>query len=145
MPTYMLDTNIVSYLADPSSPFHAPVARAIRSMPDYSRLTISVLTLYELAYGCERDPDRASLLAIVREEGVGLLAPSEAGAEVFGRLKNAYRLRTGTRERNLVRYNVDLILASTAIVEGAVFVSNDGIFAALAALEPRLMVENWAV
>jgi predicted nucleic acid-binding protein len=50
MPTYLLDTNIVSYLADPSSPFHERVAAAIGSLPDDSRLAVSVLTLYELAY-----------------------------------------------------------------------------------------------
>lgn len=52
-----------------------------------------------------------------------MLAPAEAGAEVFARLKNAYRLRTGARERELVRHNVDLILACTAVVEGAVLLN----------------------
>ena len=143
--TYLLDTNIVSYLADPSSPFHGRVADAIRSLPDATRLTVSVLTLYELAYGQVRDPGRQHLLAIVREEGVGVLAPTAAGADAFARLKDAYRIHTGARERELVRHNVDLILASTAIVEDAVLVSNDGIFATLARIEPRLTVENWAV
>jgi predicted nucleic acid-binding protein len=144
MPTYLLDTNIVSYLADPSSAFHERVAAAIGSLPDDSRLAVSVLTLYELAYGQERGPAGRHLLAIIRDEGVGVLAPSEAGAEVFARLKDAYRRHTGARSRDLVRHNVDLILASTALVEDAVLVSNDAIFATLAALEPRLMVENWA-
>ena len=51
---------------------------------------------------------------------------------------------TGARERELVRHNIDLILASMAVVEGAVLVSNDAIFPALAAIEPQLLVENWA-
>jgi predicted nucleic acid-binding protein len=95
MPTYLLDTNIVSYLADPSSPFHERVAAAIGSLPADSRLAVSVLTLYELAYGHVRGPAGARLLAIIREEGLGVLAPSEAGAEVFARLKDAYRRHTG--------------------------------------------------
>lgn len=144
MRTYLLDTNIVSYLADPASAFHGRVAGAIRALPDESRLAISLLTLYELAYGYARDPGRSRLLAIVREEGVGVVAPSEAGAEIFAGLKNAYRLRTGARGRDLVRHNVDLVLASTAIVEGIALVSNDAIFGTLAELEPRLVVENWA-
>jgi predicted nucleic acid-binding protein len=144
MQTYLLDTNIISYLADPSSPFHERVADAICSLPDESRLAISVLTLYELAYGYVRDPGRASLLIIVKEEGVAVLGLPEAGAEVFARLKDRYRLHTGARNRDLVRHNIDLILASTAVVEGAVLVSNDGIFATLARLEPRLAVANWA-
>jgi predicted nucleic acid-binding protein len=80
----------------------------------------------------------------VREENLRLLRPKEAGAEVFAQLKNAYRLRTGARERDSVRHNVDLILASTALAEGTVLVSNDRIFRALAELEPRLTVERWA-
>ena len=144
MRTYLLDTNIVSYLADPSSPFHERVAQAIRSLPDESQLAVSLLTLYELAYGYARDPGHSRLLAILREAGVGVLAPSEPGAAIFAQLKNAYRLRFGARERELVRHNVDLILASTAISEGAVLVSNDAIFNTLAEIDPRLVVENWA-
>ena len=144
MRTYLLDTNIISYLADPASAFHQQVADAVRSLPDESLLTISLLTLYELSYGYVRDPGHSRLLAIIREEGIGVLAPSEPGAEVFARLKNAYRLRTGVRERELVRHNVDFILASTAITEGAALVSNDTIFRTLSELEPRLEVENWA-
>jgi predicted nucleic acid-binding protein len=144
MRTYLLDTNIISYLADPGSAFHHRTADAVRSLPDESRLTISLLTLYELAYGYVRDPGRSRLLAILREEGIGVLAPSEPGADIFAHLKNAYRLHTGARERELVRHNVDFILASTAIVEGAALVSNDAIFKTLSELEPRLEVENWA-
>lgn len=84
------------------------------------------------------------LIAIVREAGIDVLAPSAPGAEIFASLKNAYRRHTGARERDLVRHNVDLILASTAVVEDAVLVSNDGIFAVLTQREPRLLVENWA-
>ena len=144
MRTYLLDTNIISYLADPSSTSHNDILEATKSLPDENRLTISLLTLYELAYGYVRAPGHSRLLAIVREEGIEVLLPSEAGADVFARLKEAYRLHTGIRERALARHNLDLILASTAIVAGAVLVSNDAIFATLAELEPRLSVENWA-
>ena len=144
MQTYLLDTNIVSYLADPSSPFHSRVAQTVERLPDDCRLTVSLLTLYELAYGYRRDPGHSRLLTILREEGVGVLVPTEAGAQTFAQLKDAYRLRTGARERELVRHNIDLILASMAVVEGAVLVSNDAIFPALAAIEPQLLVENWA-
>src|SRR4051794_19455377 len=140
MTTYVLDTNIVSYLADPSSPFHERVADAILALPEEDRLAISVLTLYELSYGHLRSSSRSRLLAIVHDEQFAVLTPTEDGSAVFARLKNAYRLHTGMRERELVRHNVDLILASVAIVEGAVLVSNDGLFATLATLEPRLAV-----
>jgi predicted nucleic acid-binding protein len=144
MLSYLLDTNVISYLADPASPFHARTSEKVGSLPDESALAISVLTLYELAYGHTRDPGRARLLTIIRDAGVSVVAPTEAGAEVFAGLKNLYRLRTGARERQLVRHNVDFILASTAITEALVLVSNDAIFQLLTELEPRLRVENGA-
>jgi predicted nucleic acid-binding protein len=91
MRTYLLDTNIISYLADPSSASHNDILEATKSLPDENRLTISLLTLYELAYGYVRAPGHSRLLAIVREEGIGVLLPSEAGADVFARLKEAYQ------------------------------------------------------
>lgn len=144
MTTYLLDTDTVSYLADPASPKHAPVVEKLRTLPSASFLAIPLLTLYELAYGYRRAPGYSRILAIFKTENVGVLAPSEAGIEPFANLKEAYRRHTGIRERALARHNVDLILASTALAEGAVLVSNDGIFTTLAELEPKLIVENWA-
>src|SRR4051812_48963304 len=115
MRTYLLDTNIVSYLADPSSPFHERVADAILALPEEDQLAVSILTLYELSYGHLRSTSRSRLLAIVREEEFGVLMPQEAGAEVFAPLKAAYRRHPGARDKALVRHNVDLILASTAV------------------------------
>lgn len=143
MTTYLLDTNIVSYLADHASPFHQPASRRLAELPEGSEVTISILTLYELTYGFLYDPARSRLLSIVREEGVRIVPLDEAGAETFAALKHTYRGHTGGRERTIGRHNIDLLLAATALVEGAVLVSNDGLFVTLAALEPRLAIENW--
>ena len=144
MATYLLDTNTISYLADHASPFHQPTTRHLAELPEESEVAISLLTLYELTYGFFHDPAHSRLLSIVEEEQVRIVPLPSAGAEIFAALKHAYRRHTGARERIIGRHNVDLLLATTAIVEGAVLVSNDGIFAALAALEPRLSIENWA-
>ena len=144
MAIYLLDTNTISYLADHASGFHEPTKRRLQAIAEDSEIAISILTLYELTYGLQYDPARSRLVSIVREEEVGIIPLSEAGAEIFAALKHAYRRRTGAPERAIGRHNVDLILASTAIVEKAVLVSNDAIFKALAQLEPRLSVENWA-
>ncbi len=144
MPTYLLDANIVSYFADPFSAFHMRVATTIRSLPIDGRLAIPLLAFYELAYGFVRDPGHSRLLTIIHEEKIAVIAPSEAGTQVFAHLKDAYRRRTGIRDRQLARHNVDLISASTALVEGAVLASNDGIVRTLAQVEPRLRIENWA-
>ncbi len=144
MTTFLLDTDIVSYLADPESAFHSRIVTAVAALADGSTLAISTLTLYELAYGYVRGAGHLQLLALLRGAGIATLPPTDAGAEVFARMKDAYRRRTGIREPALARHNVDLILASTAVVRGAVLVSNDGIFRTLAEVQPQLIVENWA-
>ena len=144
MTTYLLDTNTISYLADHASPFHQPAARRLAELPEESEIAISILTLYELTYGFFYDPVHSRLLSIVKEEPVRILPLTEAGTETFAALKHAYRRHTGARERTIGRHNIDLLLATTALTEGAVLVSNDAIFPTLATLEPRLAVENWA-
>src|SRR4051794_16750631 len=124
MATYLIDTNIISYFADPDSDFHARIVAVIERLPAESVLTISVLTLYELAYGYRRHAGHSRLLTIVREMEVGILMPTAAGAEVFAKLKDLYQRHTGAARWALARHNVDLILASTAIVAGAVLVSH---------------------
>lgn len=144
MTLYLLDTNTVSYLADHASAFHEPTKRRLGSVPEESGIAISILTLYELTYGFSHDPASSRLLSIVREGQVKVVPLTEAGAEAFAALKHAYRRRTGGSGKAVGRHNVDLVLASSAIVEGAVLVSNDALFRTLAELDPRLTVENWA-
>ena len=144
MAAYLLDTNTISYLADHASAFHESTKRRLQALSEDSEVAISILTLYKLTYGFFYDPARSRLLSIVKEEQVRIVPLAEAGTETFAKLKHAYRKRTGANEKAIGRHNIDLILASTAIVEGAILVSNDAIFTTLAELEPRLSVENWA-
>lgn len=44
---YLLDTNIVSYFADPRSPFHAAPIKRFSALAEEDAVFISVLTLYE--------------------------------------------------------------------------------------------------
>jgi predicted nucleic acid-binding protein len=144
MATYLLDTNTISYLADHASPFHPSAKRHLAGLPQECEIAVSILTLYELTYGFLYDPIHSRLLSILKEEPVRIVPLTEAGTGIFAALKHAYRRQTGARERTIGRHNIDLLLAATAVVEGAVLVSNDGIFVTLAGLEPRLTLENWA-
>jgi predicted nucleic acid-binding protein len=51
----------------------------------------------------------------------------------------------GTDQKAVDRHDVDFILASSAIAEDAVLVSNDKIFLSVRDIEPTLRLENWAV
>jgi predicted nucleic acid-binding protein len=144
MVLYLLDTNTVSYLADHRSAFHRPMQQRLSSLAEGSEIAVSILTLYELTYGAFYGHSYVHLLSILESEQVVLMPLPRTGAEVFAAVKHRYRQHTGAREKALGRHNVDFLLASTAIAESAVLVSNDGIFRTLAELDPRLMVENWA-
>lgn len=49
-----------------------------------------------------------------------------------------------TKKEDLMKHNVDFILATTAITEDIVLVSNDQIFRDIQEVSPGLRLENWA-
>jgi predicted nucleic acid-binding protein len=51
MKKYLLDTDIITYLEEKDSPFHASVKSRLSSLSDVDEVYISVLTLYEMHYG----------------------------------------------------------------------------------------------
>lgn len=51
MAKYLLDTNIISYLADAKSRFHDPVMKAFESLTNEDAVSLSILSLYEIEYG----------------------------------------------------------------------------------------------
>ena len=108
---------------------------------------ISVLTLYETEYGIVYAPEeKKNRMAEVKEmmrQFLFVLPISDAGAEVFGRIKAGYRKMAGSDQKTVDRHDVDFILASSAIAEEAVLVSNDRIFLTVQAIEPVLKLENW--
>ena len=51
MKTYLLDTNIISYLTDPNSPHKDKIKERLLSLSEDDTVSVSIITLYELAYG----------------------------------------------------------------------------------------------
>jgi predicted nucleic acid-binding protein len=146
---YLLDTNIVSYFSDPESPFHSATIKRFSTLDEEDRVFISVLTLYETEYGIVCAPEeKKSRMAEVKEmmrQFLFILPVSDTGAEIFGHIKAGYRKMAGTDQKTVDRHDVDFILASAAIAEDAVLVSNDKIFLSFRDIEPTLRLENWAV
>ncbi|MBF0552907.1 MAG: hypothetical protein HQK60_20520 [Deltaproteobacteria bacterium] len=65
MKKYLLDSNIVSYMNDPESPFFDAVNKRLAAVSDQDEITISILTPYEHYYGLAKandDNDDADLL-----------------------------------------------------------------------------------
>lgn len=146
---YLLDTNIVSYFSDPESSFHQNTIRRFSSLAEEDMVYISVLTLYETQYGIVYAPEeKKQRMAEVEEmmkQFLFLLPVSPEGADIFGKIKSEYRRIDGRDQKTFDRHDIDFILASSAIAEDAVLVSNDKIFLAIKDIEPSLKLENWAV
>lgn len=57
MSIYILDTDIISYLWDDKSPYHARVVERLSSLSDSDVVGISVISIYELTYGMDSFKD----------------------------------------------------------------------------------------
>ena len=147
MTIYLLDTNIISYLEDAESCFYNKLINTISSLNDSDIVSISVLSLYEYEYSMAHADsilrDRLLKTQSTIKDIFTVLPLSAEGAEIFGILKNDYLKKTGINKKAINRHNVDFMLASTAIVENAVMVSNDNIFKQLKEITPKLQYENW--
>jgi len=78
------------------------------------------------------------------KESFTILPISSTGAKVFGEIKKAYKdHRQITSKETMKKLNIDIILASTAIVESCILVSPDNIYSVLAKLRKGFKYENW--
>jgi len=144
---YLIDSDILSDLYEITSPDHQSIAGRVAALGEDDDLTVSILALYELEYGHANSPDdkRPSLrrrIESVRDRFIvhGL---SEEAAKVFGRLKKALIESKGLGKKRSRYHNVDLMIASTAMVESCILVSGDTLFGDLRKLDPGLILENW--
>ena len=51
MSTYILDTDIISYLWDSESTNHKKIIEKISSLKDNDNIGISIIAIYEISYG----------------------------------------------------------------------------------------------
>lgn len=149
MTRYLLDSDILSYLEQKESPFYPSVHNRLSRLDDDDEVIVSIVSFYEVSYGISWGPeeDRDYLMRTIAsiEEKFSVANLSQQGAEVFGELKSVYRKHTNASPKNLKRNDIDFLIASSAIAEDAVLVSNDKIFTAIRDIEPALKLENWAV
>ncbi|MBF0344314.1 MAG: type II toxin-antitoxin system VapC family toxin [Nitrospirae bacterium] len=146
---YLFDTNILAFLCDENSYFHKEIYQRFSTLKDSDRLYVSVLTLYEMEYSIlNGEPDhqtffRATLKKI--SDNFHVLPVPAKGAHPYGELKSFLRKTMGVSRENIKKYNIDIILASTAKVEGCVLVSADTIFTVCRELWPDFQFQNWLV
>ena len=154
--TYLLDTNIISYLTDPKSPHRTVVKEKLFSLSEKDRVAVSILTLYELSYGKatfkkskkdknqEENSDKLFQQAIeFIKEYLDVFPLSVEEIDIFGMLKAKYKEQTGINTKALKKNDIDFLIASTAMSQDAILVSNDGIFEDIVEYKMGLEFEAW--
>ncbi len=147
MTRYLLDTNVLTELEDRRKPGFALAAARLAALNDTDEVLLSILSVYEYRHGISRAPVdlKESLLLAWRafEERFPLIGLTSAGAVLYGELKSRYQEHTGASNRQLKTSTVDFILASSALEQDAVLVSDDRIFRTIQEFHPALRVQNW--
>ncbi len=130
MKRYMLDTNTVSHLLKK----HPDVTQHVVAVPMAS-LCISAITEGELLFGLAKRPDAKRLHAAVREllKRVDVLPWDSATAERYG------PVRADMERRGKILGPIDLLIATHALAEGTVLVTNDHAFGQVVGLH----LEDW--
>ncbi|WP_133511861.1 type II toxin-antitoxin system VapC family toxin [Candidatus Thiosymbion oneisti] len=146
---YLLDSNVVSDFYDKNSSDHDAIAHRLGSLNDEDRVFISIITLYELEYGYNNAPEdkRFAIRKKINEakEDFGILPLTIKGSMLFGRLKKSLVNKRNLKKGSAKKHNIDVILASTAIINSCTLVSADRIYTEIKQQEPRLKIDNWMI
>jgi tRNA(fMet)-specific endonuclease VapC len=133
---WLLDTNMLVYARNGV----ASVVSRLDEAWEQGEVVTSLLVVGELIYGVEKSIRREANLATVEQQLAmldAILPPTDAIVRRFGRLK------AELGRRGIIKQDIDLHIAATAVETGATLVTNDG--ALLDGAIPGLTVENWKV
>jgi tRNA(fMet)-specific endonuclease VapC len=131
---YMLDTNMVSYIAKG----HSKAARArMLNLENDEAVCLSAITEAEIRYGLAKRPEATALRERMEWflSAVKILPWGRDEAKAYGALRARLESSGKTLE------NMDMQIAAHAIATGAVLVTNDKAFAQVDELHATV---NWA-
>jgi predicted nucleic acid-binding protein len=144
---YLLDSDSLSDLYEPSSPGHRNIVRRIGALADSDLVFVSILALYELEYGYANAPDERKPVIRQRisslQSDFSLLPLTPEAARLFGALKARFRKVRQLNKKSSKAHNVDLMIAATAITEDCILIGADAIYQELQRLDSTLRIENW--
>jgi len=146
--TYLLDTNIISYLTNPNSPHRESIKNKLFSLSEDDTVAVSIITLYELSYGLAtlKNSNNKGLfesgITFIKEY-LDIFPLHVDEIDIFGEIKAKYRQQTGINTKALKKNDLDFLIAATAISQDVILVSNDGIFKDIAEFGFELCCESW--
>ena len=149
MTTYILDTDIISYLWDRKSPYHQKIVNKLNSLNDDDIVGLSIISIYELTYGMDSFKDenlkatfQNALTMIKRDDDIFIYSLDVASADFFSEIKELYKSSTGINSKSAKKNDLDFMIASISMSQKATLVSNDKLFETLSNYT-NLKYENW--
>lgn len=147
--TYILDTDIISYLWDIKSPYHQKIVDKLNSLNDDDTVGLSIVSLYELTYGMNSFKDEKlksifqnALTAIKRDKDILIYSLDIESADFFSEIKQLHKSSTGINSKSAKKNDLDFMIASISMSQKAILVSNDKLFEVLSN-HTNLKYENW--
>jgi len=147
MTKYIFDTNITSILGRDDKVSNDLLDR-LSELSDEDIICVSVLTLYESNYGLKNCTSVLQKQEITNninfiKKYFDVIPLDLKEMDIFANLKVAYKNYTGISKKDAKKNDIDLLIASSAIAENAILISNDKIFETLCELDVNLKYENW--
>jgi len=146
---FLFDTNTLSALTQKYADHHVKISSKVYSLNDDDEVYVSIVSLYEMEYGAKQANNtnmaNEMLLAIESVKNhFTILGLTEKGAKIFADIKERYKQEAKLGKKALIKHNVDLMIASTAIEMRAILVSNDHkIFALIQKFRSDFQWEDW--
>jgi len=146
MANYIFDTNIVSILGRDDYTGNKLLDK-ISNLSNSDEIYISILTLYELTYGlknCKNSYQKNEIEQNINfvKKYFKIIPLDLKETEIFAKLKVLYKNITGITKKDAKKNDLDFLIASSAIAQDAILVSNDKLFKVLAD-NTNLKYENW--
>jgi len=147
---YLFDTDAVSIFYDAARmPEHLRLKNRVSTLKDEDVLHVSVLTLFEFEYSYwnadtgQQSRIRDTITQI--SHTFGILPLQHDSARIYGEIKSLFKQSTGRKPKEMKRYNIDLLIASTAITETGIVIGSDRLYRELAIVYPQFETENWFI
>ncbi len=131
---YLLDTNMVSYIVKGRS---LAASDQLVTLPSNEVAAVSAITVAEIRYGLAKKPEATALKSLMDSflASIQVLPWGTDEAEAYG------TVRAKLEKKGLTLGNMDMMIASHAIVTRATLVTNDKAFAQVDELAATV---NWA-
>ena len=148
MKKYILDTNIASLLGSEETQENQKIYEKFYQLDDEDIVMVSIVTLYEATYGLkysenkEQQEEIRQNIAYIRKY-FEIIPLDLREMELFADLKVLYKKKTGINKKAMKKNDLDILIASTAMAENAILISDDAIFEKLSEIEPKFKWENW--